>query len=219
MASTLLSSAATSRNCLNSSLLDPTGRTKDFASTSSAITRAHKETEPSWFVLRDLKRANARVTGYDLLLSAGQAVFTPLKTVIQTTSAGKQRRQVPVIPDLLFVRALRSQLDPLIQAIPTLQYRWLRGAPFQTPMTVDKRSMERFIAAVTATEPTRYYSPGEITPDMYGKHVRIVGGPLDGHEGRLLKLKGLRKRHLLIELPNYLTAAIEVAPEFIQLLD
>ena len=53
---------------------------------------------------------------------------------------------------------------------------------------------------------------------MYGRRVRIVGGALDGYEGRLLSLRGTRVRRLLVEIPNLLTAAVEVSPEYVQLL-
>ncbi len=53
---------------------------------------------------------------------------------------------------------------------------------------------------------------------MCGKKIRIVGGVLDSFEGYLLSVKGMRKRRLLIELPSLITAAVEVQPEFIQLV-
>ena len=54
---------------------------------------------------------------------------------------------------------------------------------------------------------------------MIGKAVRIVGGPLDGYEGRLLKLQGSRIKRMFVELPDQLIVAVEVQPEFIQLLE
>lgn len=53
---------------------------------------------------------------------------------------------------------------------------------------------------------------------MVGKYVRIVGGLLDGYEGRLQKLQGSRVKRLFVELPGMLTAAVEVQPEFIQVV-
>ena len=53
---------------------------------------------------------------------------------------------------------------------------------------------------------------------MVGRSVRIIGGPLDGYEGRLQKLQGSRTKRLLVELPGLITAAVEVQPEFIMLL-
>lgn len=53
---------------------------------------------------------------------------------------------------------------------------------------------------------------------MYGKAVRIVGGLLNNYEGHLLSIKGKRKRYLIIEIQNFVAAAVEVQPEFIQVL-
>ena len=48
--------------------------------------------------------------------------------------------------------------------------------------------------------------------------VRIVGGPLDGYEGRLLSVRGSRVKRLLVDIPNLLVAGVEVQPEYIQVL-
>ena len=85
-------------------------------------------------------------------------------------------------------------------------------------MTVRKEEMDKFIFAVSNTETPLYYKLGELTEAMYGKKVRIVGGVLDKFEGKLLSVKGIRKRRLLIELSDLITAAVEVDPEFIQVL-
>ena len=53
---------------------------------------------------------------------------------------------------------------------------------------------------------------------MIGKKVKIIGGPLNGYEGNLLFIRGSRKKRLIVEIPGFLTAAVEVDPEFITLL-
>jgi len=58
--------------------------------------------------------------------------------------------------------------------------------------------------------------PNEVTPNMIGRKVRIIGGPLNGYEGFLQKLQGSRVKRMFVELPNHITAAVEVEPEFIQ---
>ena len=85
-------------------------------------------------------------------------------------------------------------------------------------MTVRTAEMARFIFAASLTENPQYYQPSEITPDMYGRRVRIIGGPMDGYEGFLLKARGTRKRRLIVNLDTFLALAVEVAPEFIALL-
>lgn len=129
----------------------------------------------------------------------------------------KIREYVPVIHDLLFVRAEREDLDPLVERIPTLQYRYVRGGYFREAMTVDSREMERFIHATLSDSDPKYLMPGELTPAMVGKRVEIIGGPLDGYTGNLLKIKGMRKKRLIVELKGMLVSAVEVEPDFIRL--
>ena len=85
-------------------------------------------------------------------------------------------------------------------------------------MIIADKEMERFIRAVSSVEAPRYYLPGEITPAMYGHKIRIIGGPLDGCEGQLLKIRGSRVKRLIIEIPGLIVASVEIAPEYIQML-
>ena len=85
-------------------------------------------------------------------------------------------------------------------------------------MTVREADMERFMYAVNQADTPRYYAPDELTPAMYGRKVRIVGGALDNYEGHLLAVRGGRTKHLLVELPGFLTVSVEISPEYIQLL-
>lgn len=171
-----------------------------------------------WYVLRDLKRHNAKDPAWRVLREKGFHVFTPMRERLRTVGAKKIREQVPVIPDLLFVKSSAAALDEEMRFIPTLQYRFVKGAPYRTAMTVPEKEMERFIRAVGADGSPVYYLPGEITSDMIGREVRIMAGPLEGYIGRLLKMRGTRKRRLLISLENYVTAAVEVARDYIELL-
>lgn len=168
--------------------------------------------------MRDLKRRNANELAIHDLQKAGLEVFTPMTQMIMTIGGRRQRRDVPVIQDLLFVHESKDVLDPIVSKFATLQYRYLRGKRKDEPMTVREDEMERFIFAVGNTETPIYYRPGEITDAMYGKKVRIMGGMLDQYEGRLLSVKGMRKRRLIVELPGLITAAVEVEPDYIQII-
>ena len=170
-----------------------------------------------WFVMRDLKRGNAKQPAYKLLGELKIRFFTPMVWKLRIRQGKRVRQQVPFMPDLLFVYDSRKVLDPLVEQIATLQYLFIKGGNRQ-PMTVRNADMERFIRAVDAMNNPCFYTPEEIKPDMLGKKVRIVGGLLDGYEGRLQKMQGSRIKRLFVELPNLLTAAVEVQPEFIQLL-
>lgn len=170
-----------------------------------------------WFVMRDLKRGNAKQPAYKLLGELKIRFFTPMVWKLRIRQGKRVRQQVPFMPDLLFVYDSRKVLDPLVEQIATLQYRFIKDGNRQ-PMTVRNADMERFIRAVDAMNNPCFYTPEEINPDMLGKKVRIVGGLLDGYEGCLQKMQGSRIKRLFVELPNLLTATVEVQPEFIQVL-
>ncbi len=175
------------------------------------------EKSKRWYVMRDLKRANAKEPAYKLLEGKKMKVFVPMKWHLVTRGGVRIREEVPFIPDLLFVNETRINLDPVVDKTRTLQYRWLRRT-WREPMTVADTDMERFIEAVNADENPKYYLPEELTPDMYGHKIRIVGGPLNGYEGNLLTTRGSKVKRLLVELKGFFAAGIEVNPEYIQLM-
>lgn len=186
------------------------GSTPDEAVNGSDVAR--------WFVMRDLKRANALDPAYKRLAEAGMEIFTPMKWQIRVHHGRRERVKVPFVRDLLFLHGSRSVVDNLALTMPLLQYRYVKGAGYRVPMVVPDWDMNRFIKAVNSTDNPRYYLPGEVTPEMMGKMVRIVGGNLDGYEARLLSARGTRKRRLLVNLPGCLVAAVEVvSSEFVEI--
>lgn len=170
-----------------------------------------------WFVMRDLKRRNAKLPAYKLLDGMVKKVFTPMVWKLVTRYGKRSKEEVPFIQDLLFVYDTRQAVDPIVEKCDTVQYRYVRGG-YKIPMTVREADMQRFIDAVNSAENPQYYTPKEITPDMIGRKVRIVGGPLNGYEGNLQKMQGARTKRLFVELPNLLAAAVEVQPEYILFL-
>lgn len=163
-----------------------------------------------WFVLRDLKRPNAKLPAYMQLTELHIEVFTPMKQSIRTRGGKRIREKVPFIPDLLFVHALKETLDPIIDKTPTLQYRYTKGKAYCSPMVVPDADMERFIRAVNLSDSPEYYLPGDITPDMCGRPVCVVGGSLDGYTGKLLTVRGSRTKRLLVELPGFFCVGVEI---------
>ena len=151
----------------------------------------------TWFVMRDLTRANASRPAWKELTDAGLRVFTPMVWKIRKRGVRTERYKAPAIHDLLFVDSTRAELDPEVARRATLQYRFVRGGAHGEAMTVND---------------------SEITPSMIGKQVLIVGGPLDGMTGHLLSVKGMRTKRLIVELPGMLTSAVEVAPDFIRFI-
>ena len=174
--------------------------------------------ESHWYAMRDLSRSNAKFPAYKLLADMQYDIFTPMVRRLIVKNGRREKREVPFLQDLLFVHATRERMNSAVDKITNLQYRYIRGG-YCEPMVVRDADMERFICAVNTSKNPRYFLPEEITPEMYGHRVRIVGGDLDGYEGSLLSARGSKNRRLLVALPNFITVAIEVQPEFIEVLE
>ena len=171
-----------------------------------------------WYALRDLSRRHAKDPAYKLLAGLGFEVFTPMTQKLVVKQGRRIRREVPFMQDLLFVREAQTRLNPAVERIENLQYRYVYGG-YCEPMVVRDEEMDRFIHAVRSSRLPRYFRPEEITPAMCGQYVRIVGGNLDGYEGYLVSIRGSKYKRLLVELPNFLTAAVEVQLDLVEMLE
>ncbi len=171
-----------------------------------------------WYAMRDLKRHNATMPAYRQLTEAGLEVFTPMATRLFVKGGKRIKREVPIMRDLLFVNDCRCNIDPIVAKTPTLQYRFKKGGKQGEPIVIPDDDMERFIGAVKATENPRFYSADEISTLMCGRNIRMVGGTLDGYEGKLQTIRGSKTKHLIIILPSLLAVSVEINDEFIELL-
>ena len=145
--------------------------------------------------------------------------FVPLKQQVFVEFGKRVVRLVPFMADLLFVHKSREELDPIIRKMNLLQYRYVRGGKQYEAMAVRHKGFERFKQAVERTDNVEYFSYEEVSPRIYGKQIRIIGGRLNGFEGRLMSKRGSKHKRLLIDLKECnLSAAFQVESEYIQLL-
>ena len=179
-------------------------------------------TEDRWYVLRDLARPNAKNPAYKQLQAMPEladCVFIPMKQRLFMEFGKRVVRFVPYMPDLVFVHKSKEELDPIVNNMSLLQYRYVRGGKQFEAMSVRAEDFEKFKEAVEQTDNVEYFSYDEVSPRLYGKHIRIIGGRLNGFEGRLMSKRGSKFKRLLIDLQECnLSAAIQVESEFIQIL-
>lgn len=171
-----------------------------------------------WFVMRDLGRTSLDKSYYKLFKDNGFEAYTPLKWQLAVKNGKRSRVQVPVIRDLLFVHDVRSRIEAFIQKYSAIQFRYVRGA-YCCPMVVPEADMNRFIRVTDSTDSPEYYTPCDITPNMCGRRIRIIGGPLDGCEGKLVTVRGSKRRRIMVSLLNLLSVAVEGKPEYIQFIE
>ena len=178
--------------------------------------------EDRWYVLRDLARPNAKNPAYKQLQAMPEladCVFIPMKQHVFTEFGKRVVRFIPYMPDLVFVHKSREELDPIVREMTLLQYRYVRGGKQYEALSVRHEVMKEFMEAVKEIDNVEYYSYEEVSPRLYGKQIRIIGGRLNGFEGRLMSKRGSKSKRLLIDLQECnLSAAIQVESEYIQLL-
>ena len=184
--------------------------------------RTENTSEDRWYVLRDLARPNAKNPAYKQLQEMPEmkdCVFVPLKQYVFTEFGKHVVRFVPFMPDLVFVHKSKEELDPIVRNMKLLQYRYVRGGKQFEAMSVQAKDFEKFRDAVKLTDNVEYFSYEEVSPRIYGKHIRIIGGRLNGFEGRLMSKRGSRFKRLLIDIQECnLSAAFHVETEYIQLM-
>ena len=66
------------------------------------------EKQTCWYVMRDLKRANAKLPAYKQLLNEHFEVFTPMKEQLSVHGGKRTREEVPFIPRKLLIRLWKS---------------------------------------------------------------------------------------------------------------
>lgn len=184
----------------------------------------HEKTkEIPWLVLRDLSRPNAKNPAYKALQSVPgleEDLFIPMKRQTYVSGGKRLVREVPYMFDLIFVHRKREEVDAIISKIPGLQYRYRRGCRISDSLSVADAEMSRFKKAVESAELVEYYTPAEVSPVLYGKKIRIVGGNLDGLTGRLMTRQGSKVKRLIIDLEECnLSAAVQVETEYIQVVE
>lgn len=147
----------------------------------------------------------------------GLQAFVPLKYVVKTIRGQKQRALVPALSKLLFVKGTLEEVKDYIQHAHYVVF--IRKSTFSNKekyLTVPTKAMEDFIAVTeNHEEHVTYFRPEEISLQE-GDQIRIKGGLYDGREGIIMRIKGKRNKHLVVQIPGMLLAAVELSPEMIE---
>ena len=157
----------------------------------------------------------------DDIRNYGLEAFVPLKYHIKTIKQQKHRALVPAIPGLMFAKGTLDELKEYVEDHANFPV-YLRKSTFSNKedyLTVRTKEMEEFIAVTEDHEANiTYFRPEEINLQA-GDRIRVKGGIYDGKEGIVMRIKGKRNKHLVVQIPGMLVAAIEMAPELVEMCD
>ena len=155
----------------------------------------------------------------DDIRNYGLEAFVPLKYHIKTIKQQKHRALMPAIPGLMFAKGTLDELKEYIEDHASFPV-YLRKSTFSNKedyLTVRTKEMEEFIAVTEDHEANiTYFRPEEINLQA-GDRIRVKGGIYDGKEGIVMRIKGKRNKHLVVQIPGMLVAAIEMAPELVEM--
>lgn len=147
----------------------------------------------------------------------GLEAFVPLTYEVKSYRGQKHRILVPAISRLLFIKGTLDEVKDYIQHAHYVVF--IRKSTFSNKedyLTVPNKAMEDFIAVTeNHEEHVTYFRPEEISLQT-GDKIRIKGGLYDGREGVIMRIKGKRNRHLVVQIPGVLVAAVELSPEMIE---
>lgn len=147
----------------------------------------------------------------------GLESFVPLRYVVKTVRGQKLRALVPALSGLIFIKGTLEELKDYLQNAHYVVY--LKKSTFSNKedyLTIPTKAMEDFIAVTENREQrVTYYRPEEISLQA-GDQIRIKGGIYDGREGVIMRIKGKRNKHLVVQIPGVIVAAIELTPEMVE---
>ena len=148
----------------------------------------------------------------------GLEAFVPLKYEAKKIRRQEQRALVPAISGLMFAKGTLDEIKEYISHSHFTVY--IKKSTFSNKedyLTVPTKAMDNFIAVTVNHEANiSYFKPEEIKLQA-GDKIRVKGGIYDGKEGVIMRIKGKRNKHLVVQIPGIIIAAIELSPDLIEL--
>ena len=172
-----------------------------------------------WFVIgsrNHMKELQIR----DEARNKGLEAFVPVIYAYKVIRGQKQRKLIPAINGFVFVKATTTEMEELIlKSKFTIYAKKSSFSGREEFLTIANRDMENFIAVIEKSqENITYFKPDEI-PLNPGDRIRIQGGLYDGREGIIMRIKSKRNKHLVVQIPGLLVAAVELKPELVAIND
>ena len=172
-----------------------------------------------WFVIgsrNHMKELQIR----DEARNKGLEAFVPVIYAYKVIRGQKQRKLIPAINGFVFVKATTTEMEELIlKSKFTIYPKKSSFSGKEEFLTIANRDMENFIAVIEKSqENITYFKPDEI-PLNPGDRIRIQGGLYDGREGIIMRIKSKRNKHLVVQIPGLLLAAVELKPELVAIND
>lgn len=145
--------------------------------------------EPRWYAAYTSANHEKRVA--EQLGVRDVEHFLPTYSSVRRWKDRRVTLQMPLFPGYVFVRlALRNRLK-VLQLPSVARLVGFNGMPAALPQD-EIEALRAGLAGVVSAEPYPYLT--------VGRHVRIIGGPLAGRDGILVRRKGVLRAVLSLNL-------------------
>ncbi len=168
-----------------------------------------------WFVL-GTTTVNREIKIYDAMKLQHIECFVPLKYQVKRVRNRQQETLVPAIAGLIFAHGTEEELkDYMLSSKDRLFFRHSAYSNHQDRLIVSDHDMRQFMDFVKVNQQVvNYFSPEEIAW-REGELVRVTIGTKD-YEGKIVRIKGKRKKVFALEIKNTTFATVELTPELMQ---
>ena len=159
--------------------------------------------EKHWFAMRVTYSREVKMK--ELLEEKGVECFVPMQYQTKIIRGRKAKILKPVIHNLLFARATKTEMQEIKKHYEYLQYIINRE---HQKIIVPDAQMQRFIAvAGTYDEQLIWVNPEDLNIKK-GTRVRITAGDFEGQEGIFIKVKGARDKRVVIAIQGVIAVAM-----------
>ena len=164
----------------------------------------------SWYALRITYSRELAFKEY--LDSRGVRNFLPMRYEYVFRGERKIRKLVPVVHNLVFVYATRSEVDEMKSTVgASLPIRYIMDRETRQPITIPEVQMRSFIAVAG-----NYLDPSVVSMKMRDR-VRGTGGIFEGVEGEFVRIKG--DRRVVVSIQGVMAVATAfIHPSLIELI-
>ena len=164
-----------------------------------------------WFAMRATYRREMKAK--QLLESYGIESFVPMRYSDSVRAGRKQKRLVPAIHNLIFVRSSWQRLKEIKPKAPYLQYIIREDEQKQKKaLVVPDRQMDDFIRLVQTYSENLVYVEPKPQEWRKGQRVRITDGPFQGQEGEFVRLAGIKGKSVVVSVAGVVAVAITTVP-------
>lgn len=172
------------------------------------------DTAPQWFAIKTRQDSRAEKE----LTPICDDILFPKEIIAQQ---GKPRRERPIIPRVLFIRTTAQkalELEQLGREHPEMSVPfWIYRYPRDNRIQVISPDSINLLRLLTAQDTTRC--------EIFGKkdfkenqHVRITGGPFEGYEGFVQRVK--KNKHVVVKIEGICLVMLPfIHPDLLQPID